>query len=47
MTRRLYTVMNNSQKALVMWLAALLTFSVVEWSKISTDFFNTYFFVVV
>ena len=38
--------MDNAQKALVYWLAALLVFSVFECTKISTDFYNTYFFVV-
>lgn len=46
MTRRLYTVMDNAQKALVAWLFALLACSLFEWYWIYTDFFNTLFFVI-
>jgi hypothetical protein len=46
MTRRLYTVMDNAQKAMVGWLAALLFFSLFECCSVYHDFFSTYFFVV-
>jgi hypothetical protein len=38
--------MNNCSTALISWLAALLVLSLIEYNNISTDFFNTYFFVV-
>jgi hypothetical protein len=38
--------MHNASTALVAWLVALLTFSLLEWTAISNDLFNTYFFVV-
>ncbi len=44
--RRLYQVMNNCSTALTSWLAALIVLSLFEYSTISSDFFNTYFFVV-
>ena len=45
MARRLYQVMHNSQKALTLWLAALIFFSVLEWSSIENNLTSTYFFV--
>lgn len=38
--------MNNAQQALVAWLSALLACTLFEWTSISNDFLNTYFFVV-
>ncbi len=38
--------MGNASKALVAWLAALIVFCILEYSYVSTDLFNTYFFVV-
>lgn len=46
-TRRLYTVMNNAQMALVAWMAALVAFSILEWPfYLTSDFFNSMTFVV-
>ena len=46
-TRRLYTVMNNAQKVLVVWCLALVVFSILEWPfYLTTDFFGSMTFVV-
>lgn len=44
--RRLHQVMNRAALSLMLWLGALLYFSVAESDKVSHDFYNSHFFVV-